>query len=104
MDFDDIKTCGLVPESCVDWDQGSEDLNENEAFDLYWNKNIQELLAKTQKVVLGNDGNKSLVYSADKDAIACIKEVFKEIDLTSVEYEDINQCDRCVTLDYLKLK
>jgi len=103
MDFDDIRTCGLIPDSCTNWDHGSEDLNENEAFDLYWNKNIQELLAKTQKVVVGNDGNKSLVYTADEEALSYIKEIFKEIKVTTIEYEDINQCERCVTLDYIKL-
>ncbi|MCJ8326754.1 MAG: hypothetical protein MJK08_06595 [Campylobacterales bacterium] len=103
MDFDDIKTCGLLPDLCVDWDHRSEELSENEAFDLYWNKNTQELLSKTQKLVLGNDGNKSLVYSADEEAISFIKEIFKEMTLNSLEYEDINQCERCITLDYLKL-
>jgi hypothetical protein len=103
MDFDDIRTCGLVPESCTDWDRGSEELNENHAFDLYWNKNIQELLSKTQKVVLGSDGNKSLVYTGDAEALIYIKEIFKEININTIEYEDINQCERCISLDYLKL-
>jgi len=104
MDFDDIRTCGLVPDACINWDQGSEELTENEAFDLYWNKNIQKLLSKTQKVVLGSEGNKSLVYTADEEALAYIKEIFHELNISSVEYKDINQCERCITLDYLKLK
>lgn len=102
MDFDDIKTCGLLPKLCVDWDHRSEELSENEAFDLYWNTNTKELLSKTKKVVLGNDGNKSLVYSADKEAITFIKEIFKEMTLNSLEYEEINQCELCITHDYLK--
>ena len=103
MDFNDIRTCGLVPDSCTNWDHGSEELSENEAFDLYWNKNIQELLSKTQKVVIGNDGNKSLVYTADDETLSYIKEIFKELPISSIEYEDINQCERCITLDYIKL-
>jgi len=104
MNFDDIRTCGMIPDACANWDHGSEELSENEAFDLYWNQNIQKLLAKTQKVVIGSDGNKSLVYTADKEALSYIKEIFKEMIIDSIEYENINQCDRCITLDYLKLK
>ena len=30
LDFDDMKTCALLPELCVNWDRGSEELSEVE--------------------------------------------------------------------------
>ena len=79
LDFDDIKSCGLLPELCRDWDHRSEELSENEKLLSYWDKNIAELLLRTQKVVIGNIGEKSIVYSADEKAIEIIKEIFKKL-------------------------
>lgn len=101
LDFDDIKSCGLLPELCRDWDHRSEELSENEKLLSYWDRNIAELLLRTQKVVIGNIGEKSIVYSADEKAIEIIKEIFKEIKISSLEYNDILDCERCLTHDYL---
>ena len=101
LDFDDIKSCGLLPDMCIDWDHGSEELTENEKLLSYWDNNVQEILKKTDKVVLGNIGTKSIIYSADKEAIELIKEQFKEIELSSVDYDEIEQCENCIKIDYL---
>ncbi|MCP4970435.1 MAG: hypothetical protein GY932_07580 [Arcobacter sp.] len=102
LDFDDIKSCGLLPDLCIDWDHGSEELSENEKLISYWDQNVKELLDKTQNVVIGNIANKSVVYSADEEAIDLIKETFKEIELSSVSYSDIIECKECIVHDYLK--
>ncbi len=101
LDFDDIKSCGLLPELCRDWDHRSEELSENEKLLSYWDTNIAALLLKTQKVVIGNIGEKSIVYSEDKEAIKIIKEVFKEIEISSLYYSEILECEKCLTHDYL---
>jgi hypothetical protein len=103
LDFDDVKSCGLLPELCVDWDSKYEDLAENEKLLSYWNDNINELLSKTKNIIYGNIGNKSIVYSADEEAISLIKEIFNEIEITSIEYEDIMRCENCIKHDYLKV-
>ena len=102
LDFDDIKTCGLLPTLCLDWDRRSEELTENEKLIAYWDKNVKELLKQTKKIVIGNIGNKSIAYSADERSISIIKEVFKEIEISSLEYEEITHCENCITHDYLE--
>jgi len=102
LDFDDMKSCGLLPDLCLDWDHRSEELTENEKLLSYWDKNVEELLEKTDKVVLGNIGNKSVVYSADEKAVELIKNQFKEMQLSSIKYDEIDQCENCIKVDYLK--
>lgn len=102
LDFDDIKSCGLLPDLCLDWDHRSEELTENEKLLSYWDKNIQKLLGKTKKVVVGNIANKSVAYSADEEAIEIIKSIFKEIKISSVHYDEIRECQECIVHDYLK--
>lgn len=104
LDFDDIKSCGLLPDLCVDWDHRSEELTENEKLLSYWNNNIKILLSKTDRVVTGNIGNKSIAYSADENAILIIKDIFKEMEIESIEYSDIMRCENCITNDYLENK
>lgn len=101
LDFDDMKSCGLLPDLCLDWDHRSEELTENEKLLSYWDKNVEELLEKTDKVVLGNIGNKSVVYSADEKAVELIKNQFKEMQLSSIKYDEIDQCENCIKVDYL---
>ncbi len=101
LDFDDMKSCGLLPDLCRDWDHRSEELTENEKLLSYWDNNIQELLKKTDKVVLGNIGNKSVVYSGDEKTVALIREQFKEIELSKINYDEIDQCENCIKVDYL---
>ncbi len=103
LDFDDVKSCGLLPDLCADWDHGSEELTENEKLLSYWDDNIKKLLEKTNKVVVGNIENKSIAYSGDEEAIDIIKNLFKEIELSSIYYEEIRQCDNCIKHDYLKI-
>ncbi len=102
LDFDDVKSCGLLPDLCVDWDHRSEELTENEKLLSYWEENIQKLLEKTNNVVVGNIENKSIAYSADDKAIQIIKKLFKEIKLSSIHYDEIQQCQNCIKHDYLK--
>ena len=101
LDFDDMRSCGLLPDMCINWDHGSEELSENEKLLSYWDKNVQEILNKTNKVVLGNIGTKSVIYSGDKEAIELIKNQFKEIELSSLDYNEIDQCENCIKIDYL---
>lgn len=102
LDFNDMKSCGLLPDLCIDWDHRSEELSENEKLLSYWDKHLEELLGETKDVVVGNMEHKSVVYSADDKAIDLIKKHFKEIDISSAEYDDIIQCDYCIKHDYLK--
>lgn len=102
LDFDDMKSCGLLPDLCLDWDHRSEELTENEKLLSYWDTNIQELLEKTDQVVLGNIGNKSVIYSADEKAVELIQKQFKEMQLSSINYDEIDQCENCIKIDYLK--
>ena len=102
LDFDDVKSCGLLPDLCVDWDHRSEELTENEKLLSYWDTNMEKLLSQTKKVVTGNIGNKSIAYSADEDAIMIIKDLFKEMEVKSIDYADIIHCENCITNDYLE--
>jgi hypothetical protein len=102
LDFDDIKSCGLLPDLCLDWDHGSEELTENEKLISYWDENVKKLLNKTQNVVVGNITNKSVAYSEDEEAIQIIKDIFKEIEISSIQYEEILKCQECIVHDYLK--
>jgi len=102
LDFDDIKTCGLLPDLCSNWDHRSEELSEIEALSEYWDNNINTVLEKTNKIIIGNMGNKSIIYSADKNAILVIKDVFKELELSTISYTDIDHYEHYITHDYFK--
>ena len=41
LDFDDMRSCGLLPDLCADWDHRSEELTENEK--LLYNKLLRIL-------------------------------------------------------------
>ncbi len=102
LDFNDMKSCGLLPDMCLDWDHRSEELSENEKLISYWDNRLKALLNETKNVVVINDENISMVYSADKEAIDLIKKHFKEIELNSVEYEKMHRCDFCIEHDYIQ--
>lgn len=102
LDFNDMRTCGIIPDVCIDFDHRSEELEENEKLLSYWDEHVKELLKDTKNVVIGNLNHSSIVYSADKDAIDSIKKHFPEIDLSTAEYEEITKCDYCITHDYMK--
>lgn len=102
LDFNDAKSCGLLPDMCLDWDRRSEELTENPKLLSYWDKNLKKLLSKTKNVVVGNIENKSMVYSADKKAINLIKKFFKEMKINKIEYDKIEKCQYCIEVDYLK--
>lgn len=102
LDFNDMKSCGLLPDMCLDWDHRSEELSENQKLLSYWDKHLKDLLDETNKVVVINDEHKSMVYSKDKNAVDLIKKHFKEIELSAIDYENMNRCDYCVQHDYLQ--
>lgn len=102
IDFNDIKSCGILPDMCVDFDQRSDELSENENLLAYWDNRLENLMKETKDLVIVNDENKSLVYSANEKAIDLIKKHFKELELSSIDYEEIHKCDFCVQHDYLK--
>ena len=100
IDFDDRRTCGLLPELCLNWDEKYEELEDNVDLINYWETNLKKITDKTDKIVSGNIDAKSIVYSADEEVIALIAETFKEIKLKTINYSDIMKCDHCLTYDY----
>ncbi len=102
IDFYDKRTCGLLPDLCTQWDIRYDELEDNEELLKYWDESLKKVLAKTDKVVSGNVEGKSILYSADEEAIKIIKEEFSELELQTIEYEDIIRCEHCITHDYLE--
>lgn len=102
IDFYDKKTCGLLPDLCLTWDIRYDELEDNEELIKYWEESLNRVLSKTDKVVSGNVEGKSILYSADEEAIKIIKEEFSELELQTIEYEDIIRCEHCITHDYLE--
>lgn len=101
IDFNDRKTCGLLPDLCLKWDEKYDELEDNEELLKYWENNLNTITAQTHNIVSGNVGSKSIVFSHDEKAIALIKEVFKELALETIEYDDIIKCEHCLEYDYL---
>lgn len=101
IDFNDRKTCGLLPELCLQWDEKYDELEDNQELIKYWETNLNKVLETTQKIVSGNMGTKSILYSGDAQAIETIDKVFKEIKLQAIEYDDIVKCEHCLKYDYL---
>ncbi len=101
IDFNDKKTCGLLPELCLEWDERYEELDDNQELISYWETNLKKVTNKTSNIVCGNIETKSILYSADSYAITLIKEAFKEIELHTIDYDSITKCDHCLDYDYL---
>ncbi|MFY9073395.1 hypothetical protein CRU99_13575 [Malaciobacter mytili] len=101
IDFDDRRTCGLLPDLCLEWDEKYDELEDNQNLIDYWDNNLKKVLEKTNKIVSGNLGSKAIVYSAQEEAIDAIKEAFKELELSTLDYNSIIKCDRCLFYDYL---
>ncbi len=101
IDFNDRKTCGLLPELCLKWDEKYDELEDNEELLKYWENNLNKIIAQTQNIVSGNMGSKSIVYSNDEKAIALIKDVFSNLKLETLDYNDIIKCEHCLKYDYL---
>lgn len=101
IDFDDRRTCGLLPQLCLQWDEKYDELEDNEDLTEYWEKNIKEILSHTKDVVSGNMGSKAIIYSGEKKSIDIIKKVFKELELNTINYDDIIKCENCLKYDYL---
>lgn len=102
LDFFDKRTCGLLPDLCIQWDIRYDELEDNEQLLEYWDTHINNILQQTKNVVYVNNNNgRSLIYSADKDAIAVISNEFKDLQLQKIKYEEIINCETCVSHDYL---
>lgn len=101
IDFDDRKTCGLLPDLCLQWDFRTDELDDNTELISYWEDNLKKVLTQSSKVVAGNMGTKSIIYSADEETIKLIEENFKELALNSIDYENIIKCENCLHHDYL---
>ena len=101
IDFNDKRTCGLLPELCLEWDEKYDELDDNQELIKYWESNLKKITDKTHNIVSGNIETKSLVYSADPYAIELIKDVFKEIKTKTIDYNNILKCDHCLEYDYL---
>lgn len=101
IDFGDRKTCGLLPQLCLQWDEKSDELEDNVELQAYWNENLNKVLQVSKEIVSGNMGTKSIVYSANEKAIAAIKEAFSDLTLHTISYDDIIKCERCLEYDYL---
>lgn len=102
LDFADKKTCGLLPHLCLEWDEKYDQLEDNQKLIDYWDKNIKKVLSQTTKIVNGNIGSTAIIYSADKDAIKIIKNVFNNLELSSLKYDDIIKFERWLLNNYLK--
>ncbi len=101
IDFDDRKTCALLPKLCLQWDEKYEELEDNAELLQYWEDGMQNILKTSKNIVSGNMGTKSIVYSAEEKTIKLIEESFKDLKLASIEYEDILRCENCIKYDYL---
>mgnify|MGYP000379602364 CR=1 FL=1 len=101
IDFNDRRTCGLLPELCLEWDEKYDELDDNQELINYWESNLKKLTDKTHNIVSGNIETISMIYSADPYAISLIKEIFKEIKMETIEYEHMTKCDHCLDYDYL---
>ena len=101
IDFDDRKTCGLLPDLCLQWDFRTDELEDNEELISYWENNLKKVLNDSQKVIAGNVGTKSILYSADEFTIGLIEKTFKELNLKTITYDDIMKCENCLHHDYL---
>ena len=101
IDFDDRRTCALLPKLCLQWDEKYEELEDNADLLQYWEDGIQNILKTTTNIVSGNMGTKSIVYSAEEKIIQLIQESFKDLELETIEYEDILRCEHCIKYDYL---
>ena len=53
IDFDDKKTCGLLPELCLNWDEKYEELEDNEDLLQYWETNFKKITGETQNIIAG---------------------------------------------------
>ncbi|NVJ54240.1 MAG: hypothetical protein HWD90_11120 [Campylobacteraceae bacterium] len=101
IDFYDKRTCGLLPDLCVQWDIRYDELEDNDELISYWENSLENVLSKTDKVVSGTVDGKSILYSADKDAIKIIQDEFKELELETIDYDDIMKCENCIKHDYI---
>jgi hypothetical protein len=101
IDFANRKTCSLLPSLCLKWDEKSDELEDNMELQAYWNENLNKVLSTTKEIVSGNIGSKSIVYSANEEAIQAIKEAFSELSLQTIKYDDIIKCEHCLKYDYL---
>jgi len=101
IDFNDKRTCGLLPELCLDWDERYDELDDNQELIDYWESNLKKVTDKTHNIVSGNIETKSILYSADKDAIQIIQDNFPEIKINTILYSEVNHCDHCLEYDYL---
>ncbi|OUR72429.1 hypothetical protein A9Q76_03780 [Arcobacter sp. 31_11_sub10_T18] len=101
IDFNDKRTCGLLPELCLDWDERYDELDDNQELIDYWESNLKKVTDKTKKIVSGNIEAKSILYSADEEAIQIIRDNFPEIKIGTILYSEVNHCDHCLDYDYL---
>lgn len=101
IDFFDKRICGMLPDLCLHWDIRYDELEDNEELLKYWDERVKNVLAKTNRVVCGNIDGKSIIYSADEEAIDIISNEFKGLKLQKINYEDINKCEHCITNDYI---
>jgi len=103
LDFFDKKTCGLLPDLCFQWDIRYDELSDNEELLEYWQKHVDNIFKQTKNVVyVNNDNGRSLLYSADKDAIEIISKEFKDLKLQKITYAEIISAEKSgIFHDYL---
>ncbi|ADG94502.1 hypothetical protein Arnit_2854 [Arcobacter nitrofigilis DSM 7299] len=102
LDFFDKKTCALLPDLCLQWDIKYDELGDNKELLEYWEKHINNILEQTKDIVyVNNNEGRSLIYSANNEAIEIISKEFKDLKLQKVMYEDIISCETCVEHNYL---
>ncbi|RXJ96477.1 hypothetical protein CRV00_02355 [Malaciobacter molluscorum] len=101
IDFDDKKTCGLLPDLCFEWDEKFEELEDNQKLIKYWENNVNKVLSQTKNIITGTINSRAIICSANDEAIKIIKETFKDLELSTISYEELMQCESCLSHNYL---
>jgi len=102
FDFYDKKTCGMLPDLCLELDERYDELEDNEKLLSYWERGVENILSQTNKVIHGTIDGKSIIYSADKEAIEIISNEFADLELQAIHYKELTDYEEeCFTNNYL---
>ena len=53
IDFNDKRTCGLLPELCLAWDEKYDELDDNQELINYWESNLKKITDKVDSKEIG---------------------------------------------------
>lgn len=101
LDYKDKKSCALLPDKCLAWDEKSEELQENEELIKYFEKNLDKVFSQTNKIIGGSIEGRGIVCSDDEEAIEIINNTFKELDLQNISSNEISKYNTSLKYNYL---